>query len=329
MAKQRRTMQQPGLFPLEWHPPTTRDIARAVRDVGLAGLPAPDPRANHATYQEIRCRSALNRVKGMPFEWALNPYRGCTHACHYCYARKYQRHMELGAGDDFSTAIFVKVNLVEVLKRELSRATWPRAQVAVGTATDPYQPVEGEYALTRGALEQLALARTPVGLVTKGPMVVRDIDVLQSLTAAARCTIYVSVPSTSEDAWRKLEPGTAHPVQRLKAVRRLADAGIRACVLMAPLLPGITTSREAIFSTVRAIADHGATAVGASLVRLDAGTREHFLAVLAVEYPHLADGYERLFAQNSPRPPRDYAAAVQRVVHEAMAMAGMREGQVP
>jgi DNA repair photolyase len=139
----------------------------------------------------------------------------------------------------------------------------------------------------------------------------------------------VSVPSTSEDAWRKLEPGTAHPVQRLKAVRRLADAGIRACVLMAPLLPGITTSREAIFSTVRAIADHGSTAVGASLVRLDAGTREHFLAVLAVEYPHLADGYERLFAQNSPRPPRDYAAAVQRVVHEAMAMAGMREGQVP
>ncbi len=322
-------MQQPGLFPLEWRPPTTRDIARAVKETGLAGLPDPDPRANHATYQEIRCRSALNRVKGMPFEWALNPYRGCTHACHYCYARKYQSHMELGAGDDFSTAIFVKVNLVEVLKRELSRATWQREQVAVGTATDPYQPVEGEYALTRGALEQLALARTPVGLVTKGPMVVRDIDVLQSLTAAARCTIYVSVPSTNEEAWKRLEPGTAHPMQRLKAVRRLVDAGIRACVMMAPLLPGITTSRESIFSTVRAIADHGATAVGASLVRLDPGTREHFLAVLAVEYPHLVEGYERLFAQGSARAPREYSAAVQRVVHDAMSMAGMRDGYVP
>jgi DNA repair photolyase len=318
-------VHQPGLFPLEWRPPTTRDIAQAVKDLGLAGLPTPDPRANEATYQEIRCRSALNRVKGMPFAWALNPYRGCTHACHYCYARKYQRHMELGAGDDFSTAIFVKANLIEVLARELARPSWQREQVAVGTATDPYQPVEGEYRLTRGALEQLARARTPVGLVTKGPMVVRDIDVLQSLTAVARCTIYVSVPSTDEDAWKRLEPGTAHPVQRLKAVRRLVDAGIRACVLMAPLLPGITTSRQSVVSTVRAIADHGATAVGASLVRLDPGTREHFLAVLAAEYPHLVEGYERLFAQGSARPPRDYSAAVQQVVHEAMAMAGVRD----
>jgi DNA repair photolyase len=135
----------------------------------------------------------------------------------------------------------------------------------------------------------------------------------------------VSVPSTDEDAWKRLEPGTAHPVQRLKAVRRLVDAGIRACVLMAPLLPGITTSRQSVVSTVRAIADHGATAVGASLVRLDPGTREHFLAVLAAEYPHLVEGYERLFAQGSARPPRDYSAAVQQVVHEAMAMAGLRD----
>jgi DNA repair photolyase len=314
-------VHQPGLFPLEWHSPTTRDIAQAVKDVGLAGLPTPDPRANHATYQEIRCRTALNRVNGMPFEWALNPYRGCTHACHYCYARKYQRHLELGAGDDFSTAIFVKTNVVDVLKRELSRPSWRREQVAVGTATDPYQPVEGEYALTRGALEQLTAAKTPVGLVTKGPMVVRDIDVLQALTAAAGCTIYVSVPSIDEEAWKRMEPGTAHPLQRLKAVKRLVDAGIRACVMMAPLLPGITTSREAIFSTVRAIADHGATAVGASLVRLDAGAREHFLAVLGTEYPHLLAGYERLFAGGSPRAPREYSTAVQQVVRDAMAMA--------
>jgi DNA repair photolyase len=317
-------MLQPGLFPLEWVPPTTREVATAVKSVGRKGLPTPDPRANHATYQEISCRSALNHVKGMPFDWALNPYRGCTHACHYCYARKYQRHLELGTGDDFSSVILVKTNLVAVLRKELSREGWAREQVAVGTATDPYQPVEGEYGLTRGALEQLAFARTPVGLVTKGPMVVRDIDVLQSLTAAARCTVYVSVPSVDEEAWRKLEPGTAHPLQRLKAVRRLVDAGIRTCVMLAPLLPGITTSRSAIIETVKAIAAHGAAAVGASVVRLDPGTREHFLAVLATEFPGLVEGYARLF-KDGPATPREYSTQVQQTVREAMAMAGMRD----
>jgi DNA repair photolyase len=315
-------MRQPGLFPLEWIPPTTRDVAVALKLSGREGLPTPDPRANHATYQEVRCRSALNRVKGMPFDWALNPYRGCTHACHYCYARKYQGHLELGTGDDFSSVIFVKTNLIEVLKRELARPSWNREQVAVGTATDPYQPVEGEYLLTRGALEQFVAAQTPVGLVTKGPMVVRDIDLLQALSAVARCTIYMSVPSVHEDAWRKLEPGTAHPMQRLKAVRRLADAGVRACVMMAPLIPGVTTSRSAIDATVRAAADHGASVVGAGVVRLDAGTREHFLGVLAREFPHLAEGYDRLFSGGS-RVPRDYAASVQETVRNAMAMAGM------
>jgi DNA repair photolyase len=278
-------------------------------------------RSQQTTYQEIRCRSALNRVKGMPFDWALNPYRGCTHACHYCYARKYQRHLELGTGDDFSSVIFVKTNLVEVLTRELARPSWSREQVAVGTATDPYQPVEGEYALTRGALEQFVAAQTPVGLVTKGPMVVRDVDVLQSLSAVARCTVYMSVPSVNEDAWRKLEPGTAHPLQRLKAVRRLVDAGVRACVMMAPLLPGITTSKSAIDATVKAAADHGASIVGASVVRLDSGTREHFLGVLAHEFPHLSEGYARLFSGGS-RVPRDYAASVHETVRNAMAMAG-------
>ena len=315
-------MRQPGLFPLEGMPPTTREVAAAVNLAGREGLPTPDPRANHAVYQEVRCRSAINPVKGMPFDWALNPYRGCTHACHYCYARKYQGHHELGTGDDFSSVIFVKTNLVEVLKRELNRPSWSREHVAVGTATDPYQPVEGEYGLTRGALEQFVAARTPVGLVTKGPMVVRDIDVLQSLAAVARCTIYMSVPSVHEDAWRKLEPGTAHPTQRLKAVRRLVDAGIRACVMMAPLLPGITTSKSAIDATVRAAVDHGASVVGASVVRLDAGTREHFLGVLSREFPHLSDGYARLFSDGS-RVPRDYAASVQETVRNAMAMAGM------
>ena len=320
-------MRQPGLFPLEWRPPTTRGVADAVKAGGRDALPDPDRRADQATYQPVRCRSALIRATGMPFKWTLNPYRGCTHACHYCYARRYHAQFELGAGDDFASVILVKVNFPEVLSRELARPGWSRELVAVGTATDPYQPIEGEYRLTRRLLEALSNAATPVGLVTKGPMVVRDIDVLQALAAQAACSIYLSVPSVDERAWRSLEPGTAHPLQRLKAVRRLADAGLNASVLMAPLLPGITTSRSAIEATVRAIADHGARAVGANVVRLDQGTREHFLRVLSAEYPHLSEGYERLFAHGARQVPADYAAAVRQTVREAMAMAGIEKSR--
>jgi Radical SAM superfamily len=208
-------------------PPTTRDVARLVKAGGITALPDAVQRGDAATYQEIRCRSALNRAHGMPFfTWTLNPYRGCTHGCHYCFARKYQPHLELGAGDDFASVIFVKTNLVEVLRRELASATQPLEQVALGTATDPYQPIEGTYALTRGCLEAFRDHPAPLGIVTKGPMVVRDIDVLRDLSAKAACHVYLSVPSLDDDAWRRLEPGTAPPLQRLRAVRALVDAGI-------------------------------------------------------------------------------------------------------
>ncbi len=199
-------------------------------------------------------RSALTRTSGMPFRWALNPYRGCTHACEYCYARKYQRHLELGIGDDFSSLILVKQNLPEVLIRS-SRARPGRAKpVAVGTATDPYQPIEGHYRLTRRALEAMVAARTPFSIVTKGPMVVRDIDVLQRASRAAGCRVYFSVPSVDEAAWASLEPGTAPPSQRLRAAKQLVDAGIDTGVLMMPLVPGITTSRSSLERTLAAIA---------------------------------------------------------------------------
>ncbi len=318
-------MDQLAHFPLVVHPPTTRDVADAVRAGGVAALPDARVRSDHATYQEVRCRSALNRVKGMPFNWTLNPYRGCTHGCHYCFARRYHSQFELGAGDEFASVILVKTNLPAVLARELSRASWTRELVAVGTATDPYQPIEGEYRLTRQSLEHLAAVGNPIGLVTKGPLVVRDTDVLQALSEKAGCTVYVSVPHVDEDAWRKLEPGTAHPLQRLKAVERLSKAGIRAGVLMAPLVPGITTSRSSIEATLRAVRDHGAAFVGANVLRLEGGTRDHFLAFLATEYPHLSDGYERLFAGKAPRVPKAYARAVSDTVNELRAMVKLRE----
>src|SRR5689334_3931676 len=226
-----------ALFDLGRKPPTTRTIALQVREHGTGSLDQAQLRADAARYQEVTCRSALNRVQGMPFNWTLNPYRGCTHGCHYCFARRYHVQFEMNTDDEFASMILVKKNFVEVLRRELDRPTWTCDQVAFGTATDPYQPIEGHYRLTRRSLEVLARARTPIGLITKGPMVVRDKDVLLELTQAASCTVHMSVPTVDEDAWRTLEPGTAHPLQRLRAVRELADAGIHAGVLMAPIVP--------------------------------------------------------------------------------------------
>jgi DNA repair photolyase len=248
----------------------------------------------------------------MPFNWTLNPYRGCTHGCHYCFARRYHVQFEMNSDDEFATLILVKHNLVEVLRRELDRPSWTREQVAFGTATDPYQPIEGHYKLTRRALEVLARARTPVGLITKGPMVVRDIDVLRDLARAAACTIYMSVPTVDEDAWRILEPGTAHPIQRLRAVRELVDAGINAGVLMAPIVPGFSSSPSQLDATVKAIADHGARFVGSNVMYLQDGTRTHFMKFVAREFPAMLPRFEQLYVKKYP--PDVYRKEVQAMV---------------
>src|SRR6266446_10757835 len=156
----------PLLFDLGRAKPTTRDIAKTVKAGGTAALTGADRRADQARYQEVTCRSALNRVHGMPFEWTLNPYRGCTHGCHYCYARRYHVQFEMNADDEFASMILVKENFADVLARELDRPSWTREYVAFGTATDPYQPIEGHYRLTRGAIQALTRGRTPIGLIT-------------------------------------------------------------------------------------------------------------------------------------------------------------------
>ncbi|MBA3639895.1 MAG: radical SAM protein [Acidobacteriota bacterium] len=303
---------QPAFFDLQ-QKPTSRTIALRVREAGAAvAMDEAQRRADAASYQEITCRSALNPVKGMPFKWTLNPYRGCTHACHYCFARRYQTQFELGPDDHFSSFIFVKVNLVEVLKRELDKPSWQREQVAVGTATDPYQPIEGQYQLTRRSLLALAAVNNPVALVTKGPMVVRDADVLADIGRTAGCTVYVSVPTVDEDAWRALEPGTAHPLQRLRAVRRLRDAGVNVGVLMAPVVPGFTTDPAKLEATIKAAADHGAAFMGANVMYLKGGTKDHFMGFLAAEFPHMVDGYNRLYAGAYAKP--DYITQVRGMI---------------
>src|ERR671938_731105 len=193
-----------------------------------------------AEYREEPCRSALNAVKGMAFKWSLNPYMGCVHRCTFCYVRAFERRADRPSDDRYGQAIRVKTNVAEVLRRELARPSWAGESVAVGAATDPYQPAEGRYKLTRACLEALAEAANPFSIITRGPMIQRDLDVLVEAARRAQVSVTFSIPTLDEEVWRKTEPSTAHPRQRLRAIRELVGAGIDARVGMAPILPGLS-----------------------------------------------------------------------------------------
>jgi DNA repair photolyase len=248
-------------------------------------------------YREEPCRSALNRVTGMPFRWSLNPYMGCVHRCTFCYVRGFERRADRPSDDRYGQTIRVKVNVADVLARELARPSWKRELVAIGAATDPYQPAEGRYRLTRGCLHALARARTPLSLITRGPMIVRDIDVLQTASRRAAVDVNLSIPTLDPDVWRRTEPGTAPPRQRLRALKRLVDAGINAGVGMAPLLPGISDRPEMLADVVRAAREAGATHVWCNVLYLQPGTREHFLEHLARDWPEELARYQKLYAR--------------------------------
>ena len=256
------------------------------------------------TYREIEAKGALNRVQGMPFEWSLNPYVGCEHACNYCFARAYNaRYRERDVGEAFDRNIEIRTNFVERLRNELRRR--PHGSVAIGTATDPYQPIEGKYRLTRGCLEALVDFPMPTGIVTKGPLVVRDIDVLQRLDAKTDLTVYFSVPCVDEDVARKTDPGTAPPRQRLRALRMLREAGIDAAVLCMPVLPGITDSEESLDRAAKAASEAGATAFRHRPLKIDVEIRDYYMRFLAAEFPMLVPRYEALYG-HSVHPGKDY-----------------------
>jgi len=247
-------------------------------------------------YREEPCRSALNRVRGMRFKWSLNPYMGCVHRCTFCYVRAFERRADRPADDRYGTSIRVKLNVADVLRRELARASWEHECVAIGAATDPYQPAEGRYKLTRACIEALAEAANPFSIITRGPMIVRDLDVLAEAARRAGVSVTFSIPTLDEEVWRKTEPSTAHPRQRLKAVSKLVATGIKTGVGMAPILPGISDRAEQLEEVVRAAREAGACGVWANLLFLRPGTREHFLEALARDYPEQLDQYERLYA---------------------------------
>jgi DNA repair photolyase len=275
-------------------------------------------------YREEPCRTALNPVKRMGFQWSLNPYMGCVHRCTFCYVRAFERRADRPSDDRYGTSIRVKVNVAEVLRRELARRPLPHESVAIGAATDPYQPAEGRYRLTRACLEVLAGASVPFSIITRSPLIVRDVDVLAVAAQCAPVSVTFSVPTLDRDVWKLTEPGTAPPARRLEALSRLVDAGIRASVGMAPILPGISDRPEQLEAVVRAAREAGACGVWASPLHLKPGTREHFLACLARDFPQLVDDYDELYRGRAYLP----SAAGKEIrsgVHELVRSYGIRD----
>jgi DNA repair photolyase len=275
-------------------------------------------------YREEPCRSALNRVKGMGFGWSLNPYMGCAHRCTFCYVRAFELRADRPSDDRYGRSIRVKVNVAEVLRKELARPSWAGETVAIGAATDPYQPAEGRYKLTRSCLRVLRDAANSFSLITRSPMIVRDLDVLVEAASRAEVGVVFSVPTLDEEVWRRTEPGTPPPRRRLEALSRLVEAGVKAGVGMAPILPGISDSPEQLEEVVRAAREAGATNVWANVLYLRQGTREHFLEALASDWPEELDRYERLYASRAYLPKAE-VEPVRTLVAELRKRHGIRD----
>jgi DNA repair photolyase len=249
-----------------------------------------------AEYREEPCRSALNRVKGMPFDWSLNPYMGCVHRCTFCYVRAFEQRADRPSDHRYGTSIRVKVNIAEVLRQQLARRSWNGAPIAIGAATDPYQPAEGRYRLTRSCIEVLCGAAQSFSIITRGPLIVRDAELLAEASRRADVSVTFSVPTVDDEVWRTTEPGTSPPRQRLRALTTLVEHGVRASVGMAPLLPGLSDHPGQLERVVAAAREAGACGVWANLLYLKPGTREHFLECLSRDWPELLPEYERLYA---------------------------------
>ena len=263
------------------------------------------PEAVGIRFHEIRAKSAINRVpkqSRMPFSYTINPYRGCSHSCTYCFARPTHTYLDLNAREDFEREIIVKVNVPEVLRAELARPSWKREHVALGTNTDPYQWVESRYKLMPGIWKALRDFDTPSSLVTKSPLVLRDIELLVELNERSEMSVYMSIPTLDEGAWRATEPHTPSPRARLKALAKLNDAGIPSGVLVAPLMPGINDSPEEIKKIRDLAREAGAVSVAGVTLHLRGEVRGIFFDWLKYHRPDLIPHYEELYKRGAYAP---------------------------
>jgi DNA repair photolyase len=263
------------------------------------------PEALDTRFYEVHAKSALNRVpeaSAVPFRWTVNPYRGCSHACAYCFARPTHRYLDFDAGRDFEREIVVKVNVPEVLRAELRRPSWKGEHVAMGTNTDPYQWVEGRYRLMPGIWEALRDARNPCSVLTKSPLLLRDLELMREVAAVAPISANLSIPTIDERAWRASEPHTPHPRARMEAVGELNRAGIPCGVLVAPLMPGINDAPEQVERILSLAAENGATGIGGIALHLRGEVRAIFLDWLRSYRPDLVERYEALYARGAYAP---------------------------
>ncbi|HUC00888.1 MAG TPA: radical SAM protein [Solirubrobacterales bacterium] len=264
------------------------------------------PEAMGINFHEVRARSALNHVPGgrYGFSWTINPFRGCTHACNFCFARRTHTYLGFDAGKDFEREIVVKVNVPELLRSELARPSWKRELVALGTNTDPYQWVESRYLMMPEILEALGAAETPVSVLTKSPLVMRDIKIYKRLAKKGLpISVNLSVPTLDEDAWRATEPHTPSPAARLDAVAELRRCGIDSGVLIAPLMPGINDDPDQVRPIVERARQAGATFLGGVALHLRDEVKDVFFAWLEAKRPDLLSHYEALYEDRAYLPP--------------------------
>jgi DNA repair photolyase len=301
--------------------PPLLSLAGALRTVRT-------PEFQGITFHEVAAKSALNKVppaSSMPFRWTVNPYRGCSHACVYCFARNTHTYLDLDAGLDFDRQLVVKVNVGEVLRAEVSKASWRREHVALGTNTDPYQRAEGRYALMPGIIRALADSGTPFSILTKGTLLARDLPLLKAAGTQVPIGAGISLAVLDPALQATLEPGTPSPAARLRLVSRLRDAGLPCGVMAMPILPWLTDSEEALDALMAELAAAGATGVTAGALHLRPGTREWFMSWLAHEHPRLVGPYQRLYAK-SAYAPKEYRAWLGRRVARAKARHGFGRG---
>src|ERR671922_1855723 len=248
---------------------------------------------------EVEAKSIINHVPGdyLPFNWTINPYRGCSHACSYCFARVTHTYMDMDAGRDFESKIVVKVNAAQLLRRELRAKRWKGEGIAMGTATDPYQRAEGRYQLMPKIITALTEYRNPFSILTKGTLILRDLPLLVAAAEATDVSTAFSIGTLDEDAWHRSEPGTPHPKKRMEAVAALNDAGIPCGVMLAPILPGITDDKAKLRDVVRAAIDAGATHVSPILLHLRPVVKEEYMRWLQDEFPDLVPRYEAMYAK--------------------------------
>jgi DNA repair photolyase len=256
------------------------------------------------TFHEIEAKTILNRVLGdfLPFDWTINPYRGCSHACVYCFARPTHEYLGLDIGKGFDTQIVVKVNAVELTRSETAPGRWAGEPMALGTNTDPYQPAEGKYRLTRGILEVLTERGNPFSLLTKSTLSLRDIDLFTEAAGKSEIRVSFSIGTLDLAVWRQTEPGTPHPRRRVEAIAKLSQAGVPTGVLIAPIIPGLSDHPEQVAEVEAACREAGAGTISIIRLHLRPGVRQHFMGWLAENHPDLVGRYQHLYRNRAYLP---------------------------